>query len=237
MKKTLGIIGGLGPMASAQFMELLTAMTAADTDQAHIEAILWSRPSTPDRTAFLLGRSQEDPFPAMRETGLRLESLGAQVLAIPCMTAHSFYDRLRAAFSAELLNPITGCAELLRSRGMTKVGIMATDGTLEVGLFQHALSDAGITPVTPDEANQHEVMRMIYDQVKSGRAVDLEAFHAVAHSMRVKGAECIILGCTELSVIKQTLEIGAGFLDAMEVLAAMAVTACGYETKRRELVS
>lgn len=237
MKKTLGIIGGLGPMASAQFMELLTAMTAADTDQAHIEAILWSRPSTPDRTAFLLGRSQEDPFPAMCETGQRLEALGAEVLAIPCMTAHSFYDRLRAAFKAELLNPITGCAELLARHGKKKVGIMATDGTLEVGLFQRALTDAGITPVTPDENNQREVMRMIYDQVKSGKAVDLEAFHAVAHSMRVQGAQCIILGCTELSVIKQTLEIGAGFLDAMEVLAAMAVTACGYETKSGELLT
>ena len=237
MKKTLGIIGGLGPMASAQFMELLTAMTAADTDQEHIEAILWSRPSTPDRTAFLLGHSEADPFPAMCETGKRLETLGAEVLAIPCMTAHSFYDRLRAAFSAELLNPITGCADVLTAHSMRKVGIMATDGTLEVGLFQKALSEAGITPVTPDRDHQREVMRMIYDQVKSGRAVDLEAFHAVAHSMRVQGAQCIILGCTELSVIKQTLEIGAGFLDAMEVLAAMAVTACGYETKTGDLVS
>ena len=120
---------------------------------------------------------------------------------------------------------------------MNKVGIMATDGTLEVGLFQRALSEAGITPVTPDESNQREVMRMIYEQVKSGRAVDLEAFHAVAHSMRVQGAQCIILGCTELSVIKQTLEIGTGFLDAMEVLAAMAVNACGYETNTGDLVS
>lgn len=237
MKKTLGIIGGLGPMASAQFMELLTAMTAADTDQEHLEAILWSRPETPDRTAFLLGRSPEDPFPFMQETGRRLEQLGAQVLAIPCMTAHSFYDKLQASFSAELLNPITGCAELLKSQGMKKVGIMATDGTLQVGLFQQALSDAGIVPVTPDTEHQREVMRMIYEQVKSGRPVDIEAFHAVAHSMRVQGAACIILGCTELSVIKQTQEIGAGFLDAMEVLAAMAVTHCGYETVRRELVT
>lgn len=231
MKKTLGIIGGLGPMASAQFMELLTAMTDAVTDQEHIEAILYSRPATPDRTAFLLGKSEEDPLPFMRETGLRLEQMGAEVLAIPCMTAHSFFPQLQAAFHAELLNPITGSAALLREQGVRRAGIMATDGTLQVGLFQEALSAAGIEPVVPDETHQREVMRMIYEQVKSGKPADLECFHAVAHAMRVRGAEYIILGCTELSVIREQQEIGAGFLDAMAVLAASSITACGYDVK------
>ena len=231
MKKTLGIIGGLGPMASAQFMELLTAMTDAATDQEHMEAILYSRPATPDRTAFLLGKSDENPLPFMREKGLRLEQMGAEVLAIPCMTAHSFFPQLQAAFHAELLNPITGSAELLRSQGVRRAGIMATDGTLQVGLFQEALSAAGIEPVVPDGTHQREVMRMIYEQVKSGKPADLECFHAVAHAMRVRGAEYIILGCTELSVIREQQEIGAGFLDAMAVLAASAIEACGYSVK------
>ena len=154
--------------------------------------------------------------------------MGAEVLAIPCMTAHSFFSQLQAAFRAELLNPITGSAKLLRSNGVKRAGIMATDGTLQVGLFQEALTDAGIEPVVPDEMHQHEVMRMIYDQVKSGRPADLESFHAVAHAMRSRGAECIILGCTELSVIRIQQEIGRGFLDAMAVLAASAIEACGY---------
>lgn len=231
MKKKLGIIGGLGPMASAQFMELLTAMTDAGTDQEHIEAILYSRPSTPDRTAFLLGRSEEDPFPVMRESGHMLEQMGAQVLAIPCMTAYSFYGRLRDAFAAELVNPITGSAELLAQHGMKHVGIMATDGTVQLGLFQKALRDQGIAPIVPSAENQREVMRMIYDEVKSGKQANLERFHAVAHAMRNEGAECIILGCTELSVIRQQQEIGAGFLDAMAVLAANTIRACGYPVK------
>ena len=231
MKKKLGIIGGLGPMASAQFMEMLTAMTAAETDQAHIEAILYSRPATPDRTAFLLGKSPDSPLPAMIETGKRLEEMGAEVLAIPCMTAHSFYAQLQDAFQAELINPITGSASLLKAHGVKRAGIMATDGTLQVGLFQTALTEAGITPVVPDKESQRDVMRMIYDQVKSGIPADLETFHAVAHAMRVQGAEYIILGCTELSVIRQQQKIGTGFLDAMGVLAVNTITACGYPVK------
>ena len=231
MKKKLGIIGGLGPMASAQFLTLLTEKTDAASDQEHIEAILWSRPKTPDRTAFLLGNSQDDPYPVLRETGQKLESLGAQVLVMPCMTAYSFAEKLRADFTAELINPITESARRLRAAGMQRVGIMATDGTLRVGLFQQALTAEGIQPVVPDPDSQHEVMHIIYEDVKSGRPADMERFHAAAHSMRAQGAECVILGCTELSVIRQQQQIGSGFLDAMEVLAVCAVEACGYAVK------
>lgn len=233
MRKKLGIIGGLGPMASAQFLALLTEKTAAENDQEHIEAILYSRPATPDRTAFLLGKSQDDPYPVLRETGKILETMGAEVLAIPCMTAYSFAEKLAGDFTAQLINPITESAAQLKSLGMERVGIMATDGTLKVGLFQKALEQQGIAPVIPDAANQREVMRLIYDDVKSGRPADMERFHAVAHSMRAQGAQCVILGCTELSVIRQTQTIGAGFLDAMEVLAERAVEACGYTVKFR----
>jgi aspartate racemase len=114
---------------------------------------------------------------------------------------------------------------------MTKAGIMATDGTLQVGTFQAALREVGIEPVTPDAETQREVMKIIYEDVKSGKPADMEQFHAVAHSLRARGAQCVILGCTELSVIKQTQSVGNGFLDAMEVLAEGAIAACGYSVK------
>ncbi len=231
MKKKLGIIGGLGPMASAQFMQLLTAKTAAATDQDHIEAILYSRPQTPDRTAFLLGRTEESPLPAMLDSARMLESLGCGVLVIPCMTAYSFANDLQAQCRAKLINPITGSAQVLRRRGMRKAGIMATDGTLQVGTFQAALREVGIEPLVPEAETQREVMKIIYEDVKSGKPADMEQFHAVAHSLRARGAECVILGCTELSVIKQTQGVGNGFLDAMEVLAEGAIEACGYRVK------
>lgn len=234
MKQKLGIIGGLGPMASAQFLELLTDRTDAATDQEHIEVFLYSRPQTPDRTAFLLGHSPESPYPVLVDSGKKLEALGCGVLVMPCMTAYSFYPQLKADFQAKLINPILESASVLKERGMKKVGIMATDGTLQVGTFQQALTDCGITPVVPDAAKQAEVMSIIYDDVKSGRPADMERFHAAAHSMRAQGAECVILGCTELSVIRQTQKIGSGFLDAMEVLADCAIRACGYRVKNAE---
>ena len=231
MKQKLGIIGGLGPMASAQFLELLTDKTDAATDQEHIEVFLYSRPQTPDRTAFLLGHSQESPYPVLLDSGRKLEAMGCGVLVMPCMTAYSFYPQLKSDLCARLINPITESAAVLKRRGMQKVGIMATSGTLQVGTFQQALTDCGITPIVPDAANQAEVMSIIYDDVKSGKPADMERFHSVAHSMRAQGAECVILGCTELSVIRQTQKIGAGFLDAMVVLAECAIEACGYRVK------
>ncbi|MCQ2417290.1 MAG: amino acid racemase [Oscillospiraceae bacterium] len=231
-KKKLGVIGGLGPMASAQFLELLTTMTDADCDQEHIETILFSRPQTPDRTAFLLGKSQDSPLPMMLDSARTLETLGCGVLVMPCMTAYSFAAEMQAGCKAKLINPITECAKLLKKKGKKRIGIMATDGTLKIGTFQKALELEGIQPVIPDVEHQKEVMRIIYEDVKSGRPADMEQFHAVAHSMRADGAECVILGCTELSVIKQTQVTGKGFLDAMEVLAAAAIKACGYRVKQ-----
>lgn len=227
-RKKLGIIGGLGPMASAQFMALLTAMTDAHNDQEHIETILYSRPNTPDRTAYLLGKSSQSPLPALLASARALESLGAEVYAIPCMTAYSFSDALAAAVHGKLIHPIAESAALLRQQGYHKIGIMATDGTLQVGLFQTALTAEGLTAVLPDVTHQACVMRLIYEQVKQGLPADLDLLADVARQLRGAGAERIILGCTELSVMKQTQEIGMGYLDAMEVLAARAITACGY---------
>ncbi|MBR6106961.1 MAG: amino acid racemase [Oscillospiraceae bacterium] len=234
MKKKLGIIGGLGPMASALFLQILTAATDAERDQEHLEALLYSRPQTPDRTAFLLGKSQDNPYPVMVDSGRQLEQMGCEVLVIPCMTAYGFYGQLKDAFQAMLINPIEESAKVLKARGCKAVGIMATDGTLQVGTFQKALTAQGIRPVIPDSTNQQEVMSLIYEDVKSGRDADMERFHSVAHSMRAQGAECVILGCTELSVINYRHVIGHGFLDAMEVLADCAITACGYRVKERK---
>lgn len=230
-RKKLGIIGGLGPMASAQFLSLLTAMTVADNDQNHIETILYSKPNTPDRTAYLLGKSQESPLPALLDSARTLESIGAQVLAMPCMTAYSFSREIAGAVSAELIHPIEETAHLLAENGCHNVGIMATDGTLRVGLFQQALSAAGIACSIPEEKQQRLVMHMIYENVKKGQPADLDMLEAVTKHLRGMGADRVILGCTELSVIKQTQPIGNGYLDAMEVLAARAIEACGYECK------
>ena len=129
-KPVLGILGGLGPAASCYLYQMLIDHTPAGRDQDHIDLVLSSRASTPDRTAFILGKSDEDPFDVMEQDGRSLVAYGATVLAIPCNTAHYFYDRLAAALPVPVLNmPELTVAEA-KAAGCRKLGVLATDGTL-----------------------------------------------------------------------------------------------------------
>lgn len=222
----LGIIGGVGPMATAYFMELVTKMTQADTDQEHIDMIIYSRPSTPDRTKYILGESKESPLPAMIEVGKALVEQHATRIAIPCITAHYFHDELEKAIRVPIIHGIAETVQYLSERGYKSAGIMATDGTVRTGLFTEELQKKNMTAVYPDETGQAYVMDLIYRNVKAGKPVDMEKFQAVADELHRKGAEVILLGCTELSLIKRDYPLQAGFLDVMEVLAKCSVEEC-----------
>ena len=140
--KSLGVIGGLGPMASAYFLERLIDMTDAKTDQDHLDVILFDRPAVPDRTAYLLGKG-ESPLPRMQETARTLESLGASCVAIPCVTSHALYGELAAAVAVPILHMVEETAAYLKRAGIHKAGILATDGTVRTRLFQDALARDG----------------------------------------------------------------------------------------------
>lgn len=227
----LGVIGGLGPIATTHFMELTIRMTAARTDQENLDMIVYSFPSIPDRTDFILGRSQETPLPGMLSCGQALAAQGACCIAIPCFTAHYFYRELEAGIPVPIVNGIAETVRHLRENGITHAGIMATDGTIRTGLFRHALEDAGIVPVLPSPDRQADVMHLIYRNIKAGLPAEMDRFHAVGNELKNSGAQAIILGCTELSLIKRDNAIGPGYLDAMEVLARQSLARCGMPIK------
>ena len=106
MPQTLGILGGLGPMATVYFYDMLVRHTKAACDQDYLDVIINSRASTPDRTSYILGQSKENPFDIMARDAQRLVTFGADVLAIPCNTAHYFYDRLNETISVPILNMV-----------------------------------------------------------------------------------------------------------------------------------
>lgn len=110
----LGIIGGLGPMATAHFLELTVQMTLAGSDQEHLEAIIFDRPSTPDRTAYILDRRRPSPLPQLQQSARQLEALGATCLAIPCITAHYFLPSLTQSVSIPVVNALEQTARLLQ---------------------------------------------------------------------------------------------------------------------------
>lgn len=229
--KILGIIGGLGPLATAYFMELITEMTDAQVDQDHLEMIIHSAPAIPDRTLFITYRSTENPLPQILEIGKNLIRQGVGCIAIPCMTAHYFYDIMDQEFQVPVIHAIQATTDHLKQAGIRTAGIMATDGTIRKELFQEKLQASGITPIVPDAAHQATVMSLIYDNVKAGRPLDLSLFDKVSSHLREQGAEAIILGCTELSMAKRQYQLVPGYLDSMEVLAQQCILACGKPLK------
>lgn len=236
--KKLGIIGGLGPMATAYFMQLVIEMTDAAVDQDHIEMIVYSNPSTPDRTAYILGESKEDPSEEMIRAGKALTAAGMDILGIPCMTAHYFHQKLMEEIGAPIIHGIRETAIYLKERGIHCAGIMATDGTIQAKIFQSVLEEYGIEVVIPDEANQKKVMHVIYKNVKAGKPAEMGKFLSAAEYLKENGAEVIILGCTELSVIKRDEKVGPGFIDALDVLARKCVLECGnLKDEYQELIT
>lgn len=218
-------------MATAYYLELVIRMTDARQDQDHPEIIVMNVPTIPDRTAYILGKSQNDPLVPMVELGKQMRQIGASVIATPCITAHYFHDALQDGIGLPVIHAIRSVAQLLQAAGIRKVGLMATDGTVQSGIFQRQVEDLGMELVLPSATGQKGVMTLIYDQVKAGIRPDMALFASVRDELRKAGAEVVVLGCTELSLLKKEQELGDGILDALEVLAKESVIACGKKIK------
>ena len=233
VNNALGVIGGLGPMATARFLELVTAMTDAETDQQHIPMLIYSCPAIPDRTACILDPSKPSPLPAMLDIGNRLVRQGATVLAIPCFSAHYFYDSLAQGVPVPVIHGIRETALRLKEQGAASAGLLATSGSIRSRLFQQELEALGIRPILPAPERQEDVMHLIYRNLKAGLPPEEERFFALKQDLQRQGAETIILGCTELSLLERYFSPGPGCLDALAVLARQAVLRCGGRLKPR----
>lgn len=221
----------MGPIATAYFYELVIQMTDARIDQEHIEMLIFSKPSIPDRTDYILGKSEENPVHDMIDIGNLLADMGADQIAIPCITAHYFHNKLAEGIGAPIIHIIRETAQYLKDKGITRAGIMATEGTIFSGLFQVEFNTFGIQAIVPSSERQKDITDLIYKNVKANLPVEINKFEATASELWEGGAEVIILGCTELSLIKRDYHIGPGFLDAMEVLAMRSILQCGAKLK------
>ena len=237
--KTLGIIGGMGPMATAYLLELIIQMTAAKTDQEHLSAVVLNNPQVPDRTAYILDRAKPSPLPVLEGMAHALENLGCGVLCAPCVTSHYFYEELAGCVQVPFLHMVRVTAKELQAAGKTRAGILATTGTVKMGLFQQALEEAGVEWAIPSEAGQRLVMSLIYEDIKAGRPANMGKFQRASEELFDQGCDCVILGCTELSLVKRDIPLGHGYLDALEVLSKRCVEACGAPLKEayRQLIS
>lgn len=230
MKQAVGVIGGVGPMATVYYMQRVIEMTKAGCDQEHINMLVFNDCDIPDRTAFITEKSPDNPLPVMVEDAKRLEAAGCEFVVIPCNTAHYFYDELEQAVEIPVVNIVEETIRYAKARvqDLSCVGIMATTGTIVTGTYQKYAERAGLSFAVPDEDEQDLLMRIIYDGVKAGKPVPRADFDRVANHLRAKGAQCLILGCTELSVLKRDLPINdPDVLDSIDVLASETVRRSG----------
>ena len=222
----LGILGGLGPMSGIYFCEMLTQHTYAQKDSDHLNFLLSSRADTPDRSSFILGLSSEDPTPRMRSEAKRLEAAGAELLVIPCNTAHYFYSKVAEAVDIPILNIIEETAKLCAIEKTKKVGVLATEGTISSGAYKDIFNSYGIEIAALTNDEQNFITETIFDRIKSGLKPDTERFIALCDKLFNNGCERIILGCTELSLIKKEHTLPNYVIDSLEVLCISALKIC-----------
>ena len=226
-EKVIGVLGGLGPWATLDLFEKILRLTPARRDQDHLHVIIDSNAKIPDRSPAILGRG-EDPTPALVATAVNLERAGADVLVIPCNTAHAFYDAVAAAVTIPVLHIMAEVATALRRDrpDVRRVGVLATRATIVARLYHTALAASGVEVLTPDASGQDVVTQAI-QSVKAGRpgAELAAALAGVARGLVALGAGVIVLGCTELPFVLRSGDVEVPVLDSNLILAEAAVRA------------
>ena len=225
---TIGIVGGMGPEATADLFKKIIRATPAKRDQDHIPVVIVSDPSIPDRTEALLGEG-EDPLPAMAKSAQACLGAGADFLIMPCNTAHCFHPGLCEGIPVPVLHMMEEVARFLASTHpeVRKVGLLATTGTVRLALYQETLSQDGLEVIVPGEDDQGKVMEAIYGErgVKAGYYDGpRDLFSEVAANLVARGATAIIAGCTEIPLALEQGDVdGAVLVDPTDVLAHAAV--------------
>ena len=238
MKKTIGILGGMGPLATADLFRKIVFLTEAGSDNEHIRVYIDNNTGIPDRTAAILSGGQ-DPVPEMAAALRNLEACGADCIVMPCNTAHYFLPRLRELTQTPILSMLDITAEVCaKTRPGKRAGVLATRGTLSTGLYEQALSAHGVDCVLPDEPGRDMLMTAIYDGVKKGAplAPMRDGLVSLLEDMTAKGAGYFVLACTELPIVREVLDLPGDFVEPTTELARAAIRFCGYPLRENGAV-
>ncbi len=236
MLKTIGILGGMGPAATVDLMNRIISMTDAESDQEHIPMIVDNNTRIPDRTAAILSGG-ESPVPEMLASAKRLEAAGADFIIVGCHTAHYFIKEVEEQIGIPVLEMPAETAKLLKIKGVRRAAVLATDGTVESGLYGAALERVGIEPVYPDEDQQKIIMALIYNYIKKGvtdvNDLPKEETMAIVGDLSSKGAEVLLLACTELPIAFSIMGLRSeAFVDPTIVLAKSAIRMAGAHVRK-----
>jgi aspartate racemase len=246
----VGVVGGVGPAATVDFMQKLVRSTPATRDQEHIKLLVEQNPQIPDRTENLLGGGP-DPTVSLYATCKKLEAGDVDIIAIPCNTAHAFVERIQPYLNVPIVNMLTVSVEYLRTAfpKLREVGLLATTGTIMSGVYRKALEAHGLKQIVPSDGLQARVMNAIYGErgakagFMSGECID--DVTAAVDELSERGVEVIVLGCTELPLLLPDGEMHSGsgrvvnLVDPTDILAkrcvAYALGNVGSKAGLREL--
>lgn len=223
-KRTIGVIGGMGPLATADLYRKIVEATPAVRDQEHLHVIIDADPTVPDRTAALLSGGP-DPLPHLIAAARRLEAAGAHLLIMPCNTAHAFLPAIQTAVRLPFIDMIRATAERAAEEAgaSARIGVMATAGTVRIGLYDRAMADVGLSVRYPDEIGQRLVSDGIA-QVKGGNLrAAAEQFVEAATGLSRDGCDLIVAGCTEIPIALDPSRVPVPLLDPTLELAKAAV--------------
>jgi len=228
--RIVGVLGGMGPDATVDFLSKVIAATPAENDQDHVHMIVDHNPKVPNRQAAIL-TGGEDPGLALAEMAVRLESAGADFLVIPCNTAYVFRNSVIAVASIPLLSIIDESMKAIARLcpGAKAVGILATDGCLRANVYQDAMVEQGMGAVLPTSQEVGELMTLI-ERIKGGDQGDTVATKMVdiANKLIERGAQAVIAGCTEIPLVLNDTMIDVPLISSTDVLAEKtAAIACG----------
>lgn len=200
-EKIIGIVGGLGPLAGVLLQKFIIEATPANRDQDHFSVITYTNPQIPDRTTSLFGPQNGNDFAVeIIKTISVLEQAGASVIGIPCNTAHAKYQMIQKACGIQIVNMVNEVTRVLEN--INSVGLLATNGTIASDVYQK--NSIGKKWILPNGIEQTLIMDTIYS-IKAGRKPRLETVINICDNLISRGAETIVLGCTELSVIQDSL--------------------------------
>ncbi|WP_315115924.1 amino acid racemase [uncultured Clostridium sp.] len=226
MGKTVGILGGMGPKATADLLDKIVDLTPAKRDQDHIHIIVDNNPKIPDRTGYIMGKG-ENPIGALLETAVRLRNNGVDFIIIPCNTAHYFYDKLVEAVEIPFINMIEEVGKYILDKfGKCKVGLLATMGTYEGKVYEKYLNPLGIDVLVPEDEIKDMVLDLIY-KVKAGeRKFKIEELNCILKGFKEQEVKVVILGCTELPLVFNPIKDNFNefdFISSTDILAKKTV--------------
>lgn len=220
--KIVGVLGGMGPGATVDFMARVLAFTPGESDQNHVHLIVDQNPSVPNRQDAILGRG-EDPGPALADMARRLEGAGAEFLVIPCNTAHAFERSITDAVNIPLVSIIDETVAALPDDCST-VGLLATEGCIAAGVYQNALDKRGLQGIEPTTDEMQVLMRAVF-AIKAGDTSETVAapIRGLADALVARGAEVVIVACTEIPLVLNERDVSVPLLSSTDILARRTV--------------